>query len=162
MIFFLNIFTKIGLLNWYSLMKKKRKIWIIFGIQKWLWKTEFGNLAGLITSTGNVQNYFQCNLYDQWSISFTLKSFYKIPLMMWKFSIGFILFQSLRNQHYLIEIAPLPHYLNVSSFFQKVWCVFQKNISNHYPEHHYPPKEKMLRTEIWNMILETWQTHRTF
>ena len=49
------VFTKVGLLNWYSPMKIVfRKIRIIFDIEKWLWKSEFCNLAGLISSTKNV------------------------------------------------------------------------------------------------------------
>ena len=57
-----------------------RKIPIIFDIEKWLLKSEFCNFAGLITWTENVQKKFQCNFCDQWSISFSLKSFYQIPL----------------------------------------------------------------------------------
>ena len=34
--------TKNVLLNWYSSMKKKRKIWMIFDIENWLWKSNFG------------------------------------------------------------------------------------------------------------------------
>ena len=34
---------------------KKKKIRIFFDIEKWLWKSEFCNSAGLITSTENVQ-----------------------------------------------------------------------------------------------------------
>ena len=49
------VVTKVGLLNWYSPMKNSfRKIQIIFDIEKWLWKSEFCNLAGLITLTKNV------------------------------------------------------------------------------------------------------------
>ena len=34
--------TKNVLLNWYSSMKKKmRKIWMIFDIENWLWKSNF-------------------------------------------------------------------------------------------------------------------------
>ena len=42
----------------------------------------FDNLifAVLITLTENVQKKFQCNFCDQWNISFSLKSFYQIPL----------------------------------------------------------------------------------
>ena len=75
------VFTKVGLLNWYSRMKIFfRKIRIIFDIEKWLWKSEFCNLAGLMTLTKNVQKNFQSHFCDQWSISFSLKSFYQIPL----------------------------------------------------------------------------------
>ena len=42
-----------------------RKIRIIFDIEKWLWKSEFCNLAGLITSTKNVQKIFQSHFCDQ-------------------------------------------------------------------------------------------------
>jgi hypothetical protein len=77
------VFTKDGLLNWYSPMKIFfRKIRIIFDIKKWLWKSEFCNLVGLITSTKNVQKCFQSHFCDQWSISFSLKSFYQI-LLTW-------------------------------------------------------------------------------
>ena len=81
-------FTKVGLLNWYSPMKFFfRKIRIIFDIEKWLWKSEFCNLAGLITSTKNVQKNFQSHFCDQWSISFSLKSFYQISLTWSKYYI---------------------------------------------------------------------------
>ena len=62
-----------------------RKILIIFDIEKWLWKSEFCNLVGLITSTKNVQKKFQSHFCDQWSISFSLKSFYQIPLTWSKY-----------------------------------------------------------------------------
>ena len=62
-----------------------RKIRIIFDIEKWLWKSEFCNLAGLITSTKNVQKKFQSHFCDQWSIGFSLKSFYQIPLIWSKY-----------------------------------------------------------------------------
>ena len=59
-----------------------KKIWLIFDIEKWLWKSEFCNFAGLITSTENVQKNFQCNFWNQWSIRTILKSFYQI-LLTW-------------------------------------------------------------------------------
>ena len=62
-----------------------RKIRIIFDIEKWLWKSEFCNLAGLITSTKNVQKFFRSHFCDQWSISFSLKIFYQIPLTWSKY-----------------------------------------------------------------------------
>ena len=42
-----------------------RKIRIIFDIEKWLWKSEICNLAGLITSSKNVQKNFQTHFCDQ-------------------------------------------------------------------------------------------------
>ena len=62
-----------------------RKIRIFFDTEKWFWKSEFCNLAGLITSTKNVQKNFQSHFCDQWSISFSLKSFYQIPLTWSKY-----------------------------------------------------------------------------
>ena len=62
-----------------------RNIQIIFDVEKWLWKWEVCNLAGLITSTKNVQKNFQCHFCNQWSISFSLKSFYQIPLTWSKY-----------------------------------------------------------------------------
>ena len=62
-----------------------RKIQIILDIENWLWKSEFCNSAGLITSTKNVQKNFQRYFCDQWSISFSLKSFYQIPLTWSKY-----------------------------------------------------------------------------
>jgi hypothetical protein len=57
-----------------------------------------------------------------------------------------------------MEIAPLrtPLPKMYVAFFKKYELFFKypKNIPNHYPEP-YPPKEKMLRTEIWNTFLET-------
>ena len=70
-------------------MKKKRKIWIIFDIQEWLWKTEFSNFAGLITSTEN-------NFNAIYMISGVLASLWKVFIkFLWhgeKFTMGFILF----------------------------------------------------------------------
>ena len=43
------------------------------------------NFAGLITLTKNVQKIFQSHFCDQWSISFSLKSFYQIPLTWSKY-----------------------------------------------------------------------------
>ena len=78
--------TKGWLLNWYSPMKSFfRKIWIIFNIEKWIWKSEFCNLAGLITLTKNVQKLFQSHFCDQWSVSFSWKIFYRIPLTWSKY-----------------------------------------------------------------------------
>ena len=37
-----NINTKNVLQNFYSSMKKIRKIWIIFNVENWLWKSDFG------------------------------------------------------------------------------------------------------------------------
>ena len=42
-----------------------RKIRIIFDIEKWVWKSEFCNLAGLITWAKNVQKFLHCNFCDQ-------------------------------------------------------------------------------------------------
>ena len=53
----------------------------MFDIEKLLWKSEFCNFAGLITSTKNVQIFFQSHFCDQWS----LKSFYQIPLTWSKY-----------------------------------------------------------------------------
>jgi hypothetical protein len=41
--------------------------------------------VGLITSTKNVQKNFQSHFCDQWSISYSLKSFYQIPLIWSKY-----------------------------------------------------------------------------
>ena len=59
--------------------KDSNNFWI-FDIEKLLWKSEFCNLAGLITLTKNVQKNFHSHFCNQWSISFNLKSFYQIPL----------------------------------------------------------------------------------
>ena len=71
-----------------------RKIRIIFDIGKWLWKSQFCNLAGLITSTKNVQKHFHTHFCDQWSISFSLKSFFQIPLTWSKYYIWCIVHSS--------------------------------------------------------------------
>ena len=80
------VFTKVGLLNWYSPMKFFfRKIWIILTKKNdFKWK----NLAlwgGLITSTKNVRENFQSHFCDLWSIRFSLKSFYQIPFTWSKY-----------------------------------------------------------------------------
>ena len=52
--------------SWYSPMKFCFwKILIIFDIERWLWKSEFCNLAGLITSTQNVQKNVQSHFCDE-------------------------------------------------------------------------------------------------
>ena len=51
-----------------------RKIRIIFDIEKWLWKSEFCNLAGLITSTKIVQKFFEATFV----ISGVLASIWKV------------------------------------------------------------------------------------
>ena len=76
--------TKVGVLNWYSSMKKKfRKIRTIFDIEKWLWKSEFCNFVSLSTLSEKVQKKFQCNFCDSASISFIVISFHQILLTWW-------------------------------------------------------------------------------
>ena len=80
----MKLSENVGLLNLYSLMKKKRKIWIIFDVEKWLWKSEFSNFAGLTTST----EMFEINFNAIYMISGVLASLWKvvfqIPLTWWK------------------------------------------------------------------------------
>ena len=76
--------TKVGVLTWYSSMKKKfGKIRTIFDIEKWLWKSEFCNFVSLSTLSEKVQKNFQCNFCDSATISFIVISFHQILLTWW-------------------------------------------------------------------------------
>ena len=64
---------------------KNSSKWSYYSLEIWLWKSEFCNLAGLTTSTTNVQKKFQGHFCDQWSYGFRLKCFYQIPLTWSKY-----------------------------------------------------------------------------
>ena len=77
-------FTKVGVLNWYSSMKKKfRKIWTNFDIEKLYWNWNFCNFVSLSTLSEKVQKKFQWIFCDSADISIILISFHQILLTWW-------------------------------------------------------------------------------
>ena len=66
-------------------------------------KSEFCNLVGLITLTKNVQKKFS-HCYDQWSISFSLKSVYQTPLI---WSPADVKYLSQEYNLHLIQLEPV-------------------------------------------------------
>ena len=65
--------TKNVLLNWYSSMKKKlRKIWMIFDIENWLWKSNFGTFWHLSITSILKFNHF---LWVCWFLGKNLSNF---------------------------------------------------------------------------------------
>ena len=54
-----------------------RKIRTIFDIEKWLWKSEFCNFAGLITSTENVKKNFNAIFVISGALASVWKVFIK-------------------------------------------------------------------------------------
>jgi hypothetical protein len=74
-------------------------------------KSEFCNLVGLITSTKNVQKKFQSHFCDQWSISFSLKSFYQIPLIWSKYYSRWCIIETFKTRSNVYQ----------HSFFSRFW-----------------------------------------
>ena len=55
--------SKNVLLNWYSSMKKLRKILMIFDIKNWLWTSNFGTFWHLPTTPIHIVQYFPLNVF---------------------------------------------------------------------------------------------------
>ena len=79
-----NVNNKIWAPKLIFFINKKKYIRMISDKENWLWTATNTDLSSLSTLTEKVQKNFQCNSFDQWTIGFTMKNFYQVPLTLWK------------------------------------------------------------------------------